>query len=332
MLMRKSLGFLFSAALVLWTPDAAIFAQTGDFPGTLTINTTATFTDPGVPSSSNNSFSVTLLDTTPTAGGFQSCTISGVPADGGVSVGNCQWTEFVDGGFNLLLFTFNWQDAGDVGTAAVWGQFCLLNEFGAGAWVRFFTSDGTPASVVGSASGSLTYTEVAIPGAGLSDLLGIWRFVYTIISTFTDTYDLQRIVVGSTGIPGIIGIDLADGGPVIVARVEDIIDDPFPFVFFLLDPDLISCDFFAFDQTGPNTVEGIQVLILGSDCGSILGGQHPMTGTRIAAAMVTEGQAATAVTREVLKLEEVVETTEDLIAPSISDEMIQKLMEALQSQ
>ena len=144
----------------------AIFAQTGNFPDTLTINTTATFVSTDFPSSVNNFFNVTFQQTNPTASGsfiFRDCTIGGVPADGAVNVGNCRWTEFVDDGFILRLFTFNWRDAGDVGTPAVFGQFCLLNEFGAGVFARFVTQDGTSAGVVGSASGPLTYQPPGFP-------------------------------------------------------------------------------------------------------------------------------------------------------------------------
>ena len=132
----------------------------------LTLSTMAIFVDREIPSSANNSFYVTLLETNPTErGGFtyRACTVSGEPADGAVRVGNCQWTEFVDNEFNLLLFTFNWKDGGtppegEVGTEAVWGQYCLLNEYGAGKWVRFFTADGSAQSVVGSASGDISYS------------------------------------------------------------------------------------------------------------------------------------------------------------------------------
>jgi hypothetical protein len=163
MLTRKSFGLFAAVALVLWASDTVVFAQPANFPQTLSINTTATFVSQEVPSSANDFFNVTFLGTNPTAGGgftFRDCTISGTPAGGAVNVGNCRWTEFVDGGFNLLLFTFNWQGTLDVGTSAVFGQFCLLNEFEVGNWVRFFTSDGTSASVVGSASGSLTYQSL----------------------------------------------------------------------------------------------------------------------------------------------------------------------------
>ena len=136
-------------------------------PNTITLHTRADFISPQIPSSANNSFSITRLETGTTEQGeytYQDCLVSGEPADDAVNVGNCRWTEFEDKGYNLQLFTFNWQGKGDVGTsgrrtAAVWGQYCLLNEFGQGQWVRFFTPDGTAEGVVGSASGSLTYVD-----------------------------------------------------------------------------------------------------------------------------------------------------------------------------
>ena len=139
------------AALVLF-PSFSYAA----FLDSLTITTTATYLSEEVPSSTNNSFSIKLLQSKPTADGLRDCTVSGEPADGAVNVGNCQWTEFVDNEFRLLLFTFNYQDEGDVGTSAVWGEYCLLNEFGGGKWVRFFTPDGTAQRVVGAASGDIS--------------------------------------------------------------------------------------------------------------------------------------------------------------------------------
>ncbi len=130
-------------------------------PDALTLNTTATFVDPSVPSSATNSFYVTLLGTNPTeqAGWFYyACTVRGAPAEGAVRVGNCKWTELVDKGYNLLLLTFNWQHETEVGSSGVWGQYCLLNEFGAGKWVRFFSADGSAEGVIGSASGDISYS------------------------------------------------------------------------------------------------------------------------------------------------------------------------------
>ena len=149
-----------------------IYAQPMDFPSELQVSTTATFVNPSVPSSRNDSFRVTFFPTNPTRQGrftFRSCMISGAPASRAIRVGNCKWTEFYDKGHQLLLFTFNWQASRDLGTSATWGQFCLLNTSGQGQWVRFFTSDGTPWNVVGSASGSLTHSgSGGGPGGGPS--------------------------------------------------------------------------------------------------------------------------------------------------------------------
>ena len=153
-----------SLCLISASSAPSAWAQPADFPQEILVVTTATFVDVGFPSSRNNSFKVTFLPTNPTGEGsftFRRCTISGVPSDEAVRLGNCQWTEFVDDGHKLLLFTLNWQDASDLGTGAVWGQSCLLNQLGEGVWVRFFTEDGTQESIVGSASGHLTY-----PGGG----------------------------------------------------------------------------------------------------------------------------------------------------------------------
>ena len=130
------------------------------------VMTMATFVSQTVPSSSNNTLRVTLMESVPEQEGgfsFQTCQITGVPEDEAANVGNCEWTRFVDNGFDLLFFRFNFQEVGQVGTAAVWGQFCLLNDAGVGNWVRFFTSDGTSAAVVGSASGPLTYSPAGLP-------------------------------------------------------------------------------------------------------------------------------------------------------------------------
>ena len=181
-LQLAALVLLFLCAVWLLSPRVAS-AQPVNFSKTLSISTTATFVDSEVSSSESNSFDVTLLETNPTEEGdytFRDCTISGEPADDAVRVGRCQWTEFEDKGFNLLYFRFNW---GEVGTSAVWGEFCLLNEFGAGNWVRFFTADGTSESVVGSASGPLTYpggkTE---PPTDVFNVAGTWVVGLSLIS------------------------------------------------------------------------------------------------------------------------------------------------------
>ena len=149
----------------------------------LTLSTRATFVDSEVPSSASNSFDVTLLDTVAIEQGsltYRNCTINGNPANGAVNVGNCKWAEFVDKGFDLLLFTFNWQNEEELGTGAIWGEFCLLNEFGAGNWVRFFSADGAAENVVGSASGLLSYSGESMgfpdPGSSTTSCAGWTTF------------------------------------------------------------------------------------------------------------------------------------------------------------
>ena len=127
---------------------------------TFTIRTAATWTSPDVPSSSRNEFRVRLTGFSPDR---RTCSVEGLPADGAVRVGNCRWHQYVDGDFDLLLITLNWQVVEDVGTPANFGQFILLNDFGMGKWVRFFSSDGTRASVVAAASGPVRSDPSGIP-------------------------------------------------------------------------------------------------------------------------------------------------------------------------
>ena len=117
-------------------------------------------------------------------------------------------------------------------------------------------------------------------GSSLNDLLGTWRFTYTIISTFTDTYRLSRIDT-STGTPLIIGTDKY-GNPVGGGRIQDIVPgNPLPYEFALLDPGIIICQLFIFDKTGTNRVEGLYFQQSG-ECGGSgrISDGYRMTGTR----------------------------------------------------
>ena len=134
---------------------------------TFTLRTAATWTSPDVPSSSRNEFRVRLTGFSPDS---RTCMVEGLPADGAVRVGNCRWHQYVDGGFDLLLITLNWQAVEDVGTPANFGQFILLNDFGMGKWVRFFSPDGTKASVVAAASGPARSDPSGVPPVYASNL------------------------------------------------------------------------------------------------------------------------------------------------------------------
>lgn len=81
----------------------------------------------------------------------------------------------------------------------------------------------------------------------------------------------------------IAGTDLDDGSSIIVARSVDLSDEPFPYEFAMLDPGTSICDFFVFDKTGPDQVEGADVLtgVSGGRCAGFLTGRlNPMVGTR----------------------------------------------------
>ena len=276
-------------------------------PNALNINTRATFIDARVPSSASNSFDITPLETNPTEQGnytFKDCTVSGEPADSAVRVGNCRWTEFVDRGYNLQLFTFNWQDGGtppegEVGTsgrrsAAVWGEFCLLNEFGQGQWVRFFTADGTAESVVGSASGSLTYSEGGL-GEGPSQegstaLLGTWSFTHsqgTHEVTFTHIQKSDNVLAA-------VGIAESQY-PVVGTRVQDLVPgSPLDYEYGMLWQSASLCEFYVFDLTSTTTASGLYAPspIIGGSCGDIID-IYPTTGVRTRAPSQQASQTLT---------------------------------------
>ena len=116
-------------------------------------------------------------------------------------------------------------------------------------------------------------------GSSLNDLLGTWRFRYTIISTFTSTYRLSRVDT-STGTSLIVGTD-EYGDPVVAGRIQDVAPgNPLPYEFALLDPGSIICQFFLFDKTGINRVEGLYIQIRGGACNGNTSNPYPMTGTR----------------------------------------------------
>ena len=150
-IVRSAVSFFIGLGLML---PGVSFGQT------FTISTTARFVDDEVPSSRSNDFDVVLTGFSP---GSRTCRVRGLPADRAVNVGNCRWTQYVEGEFALLLITLNWKDAEDADTPAIFGEFILLNDLGTGQWVRFFTSDGTSAGVVGSASGAARYDPIGLP-------------------------------------------------------------------------------------------------------------------------------------------------------------------------
>jgi hypothetical protein len=123
--------------------------------------------------------------------------------------------------------------------------------------------------------------------ADLRALLGLWEFAYTIASTlFRNQYHLQRLETAD-GTRVIIGVD-AFGDPVIAARIRDLISDPFPYNFALLDPGVIICRLFIFNQVTANRLEGAYIQLSADPttlCGApTTGNLYPMIGTRLSAA------------------------------------------------
>ncbi|HEY8515071.1 MAG TPA: hypothetical protein VIS07_06145 [Candidatus Binatia bacterium] len=119
------------------------------------------------------------------------------------------------------------------------------------------------------------------PATGLAGLIGTWDFTFTIISTFTERYFFDRVQTVS-GIPTLIGEDEI-GQPIIVTRVQDLDPgNPLPYEYIGLAYDLILCDGYLFNQTGPNTVAGIHTsaFLVDDECGDFFG-EHPMTGVRV---------------------------------------------------
>lgn len=147
-------------------------------------------------------------------------------------------------------------------------------------------STATPAPIIvptATRTPNRTPTPVATPDV-LRDLLGTWTFETTIISVFLDHYRLEKVET-IDGVRVISGTDLDDGGSILVARPSDLIDDPFPYDYAMLDPGNTICDFFVFSKTGPDSVAGADFLTDASAgrCGSFLTGTpHSMVGSRTA--------------------------------------------------
>ena len=177
-------------------------------------------------------------------------------------------------------------------------------------------------------------------GSSLNDLLGTWRFRYTIGSTpFTQTYRLSRID-DSTGTPLIVGTDRY-GNPVVGGRTQDISPgNSLPYEFGLLEPsDSIICRLFFFDKTGTDRVEGVYFLIdvRNGECGtaaSDISRPYPMTGTRTSRA--TSGRQEQSTPRDTAleqldaELQRLEEATLDLSSPDEADSAaIRDIIDAL---
>jgi hypothetical protein len=127
-----------------------------------------------------------------------------------------------------------------------------------------------------------TPTTSTTPPSGLNGLIGRWRFQFTIISTFVEDYDFDHVETVNS-LPTLIGSD-EFGGLVIVSRTADL-GGGVPFEFAMLDPGFILCDFYVFNRTGASTIAGEHWLTdidFDGSCGDLIGGPHPLSGTRLA--------------------------------------------------
>ena len=173
-------------------------------------------------------------------------------------------------------------------------------------------------------------------GTSLSDLLGRWHFVSNFSGTlFTDSYWLQQVTT-INGTPAITGVDLDDSGLIIAARVQDLISEPFPYNFALLDPGSILCDLFVFNKTGADTVTGADVLLdlSAGKCGAPLTGNlNPMTGTRYAlAATIAPASSDDELLRIAADQAASVGQTQAQDTVLIAPDALQDLIQALQGQ
>jgi hypothetical protein len=101
-----------------------------------------------------------------------------------------------------------------------------------------------------------------------------WDFVYTLVSTWTDSYVFGHSYEHTTsGDPILIGAD-AYGGVVGLALVND---PGIPYSYLLLDPGSTICEAFFFNITGPTQVAG-QFYMFYSDCQTLVGSPDPFVG------------------------------------------------------
>jgi hypothetical protein len=126
----------------------------------------------------------------------------------------------------------------------------------------------------------------------LSGLIGTWQFNTTILSTVTDTYRLQKVVIVN-GTRALQGLD-EFGDPVVAARVQEVSPgSPLPYEFTLLDPGILICNGDFFNRTGSTTITGVNALMFTDAAGncdpSTITTLYPLDGTRISISAATIG-------------------------------------------
>jgi hypothetical protein len=140
---------------------------------------------------------------------------------------------------------------------------------------------GSTAPAVTTTTPTTSSTTTTLPH-GLSALLGRWAFTYTIVSTYTDHYDLTTIQRSTDGTFDVaVGTNTDVGNQVIAGRVQEVAPgSPVPQEFALLDPEGASlCEFFVFDLVGVSTAEG-EAFFLDGNCENQIGAMRAFTGSR----------------------------------------------------
>ena len=136
-------------------------------------------------------------------------------------------------------------------------------------------------------------TPTPAPTGELASLIGTWKFTYTIISTFTDTFRLRELDNSGT-YPVLYGLDQFNY-EVGVIRIRDVSpSSTLPYTFFLLNPGVIICENFLFNRTSTTNVQGIYFQTYPDSsgiCGSTFLNTFNMTGLRTSTSSLLVGSA-----------------------------------------
>ena len=162
--------------------------------------------------------------------------------------------------------------------AGVGRNFRIVEQVTVGTY--YVVVEGSDEDDTGPYSLRVRFTATSSDGSGLRGLLGTWQFTYRIITTFTQTYRLSRVVT-TTGTPLISGTDKY-GDLIIAGRIQDIRPGlNLPYEYTLLDDGIFTCRLYLFNKTGNDTVSGVQYTITNGDCSGNIFDPNPMTGRRI---------------------------------------------------
>jgi hypothetical protein len=127
----------------------------------------------------------------------------------------------------------------------------------------------------------LSALDNCMDASGLSGLIGTWTFTSDIDGTSVVEHFALTALSTSRGAPALIGINTDTRAPVLAQSVGD--DSDLGFAFTLTNPGESVCDLFLFNRTGPDTVEGLDILraVDAGTCAAPLNGfLDTMTGVR----------------------------------------------------